>query len=277
MGQSGCLPSGRHPRSPGRQLAAADQGCGRNPGPVSSSHRRRADAVGSRRSSRAHAGRRRRPTAFSGRQHALHLRQCVRSRTSPHAVFRDFGQPLDLPRRLDRGLEEWRPGAPRAAGQFCRLRRALGAVSPRHGLFRAVESRRCPTGKAQEHGGPVHGGGASEPGVPARPEVFRALFRNQSPELQSGPDPLHLLYRADGALRGDGTGHLQSFVHHLSGDRAAGRSGRRRDRFQRRQHRGLFPLHPGRRRAFHLQLSGAGQHGCRCERPIAGRARDHRL
>ena len=116
--QAGRLALGRHAQRHDRPLAERHQGQGRDPHPVPSRHRRRADHPRGGRAAAAAVRQRRAADADRGRQHGLLVRRRRRRRPAHHAVLRDVLQPRHLPRGLDGGDPPQHPmGADGDAGR----------------------------------------------------------------------------------------------------------------------------------------------------------------
>ena len=122
---------------PGRLLAEAHQGRGRDSHPIPSCHRHRADPPRSRRNPAAGGSQRLGPKANRRREHGLHLRQSKSPQPAHRTILRDDGQPRHVPRRLDRRRPQ-RAAALDPHGRSDRFREtAVGALPHRLRLFRS--------------------------------------------------------------------------------------------------------------------------------------------
>ncbi len=158
--QAGGKPLRRHAQRHGPAVAQGHQGQGRDPQPVPSRDRRRADGARSGRHSRAEDGQRRRAASDGRRFDAVHRGRREGGGHAQDPVLRDVRQPRDLPRGLGRGdaaLDSLADGQePPAPG------RRVGALQRRCGLQPGGQPRREEPGKAEGAPGPLHAGGRAE-------------------------------------------------------------------------------------------------------------------
>ena len=101
--QAGRLALGRHAQRDDRALAQGNPGKGRNPHPVPSRDRRRADHPGGGRAARADLRQRSAAAPDRRRQHGVLVQRCQGGRAARDTVLRDVRQPRHLPQGLDRG------------------------------------------------------------------------------------------------------------------------------------------------------------------------------
>ena len=132
MDQAGRVALGRHAQRDDRALAQRHQGQGRDPQPVPSRHRRRADDPRGRRAAASDDRQQRAAGADRRRQHALLVQRRQGGRAARDAVLRDVLQPRHLPQGVDGG-----DAARRSVGwrlQARVRRRRLGALRHQHRL-----------------------------------------------------------------------------------------------------------------------------------------------
>ncbi len=158
--------AGRDAHTAHRALGRARRAAGPGAGTVRARHRPDAHGHGRRRARRARVGGWRAPAGCGRGQPARHARRSASTRAAPHAVLRDDGLALHLPRGMEGDDRSHRHGRPRRGGarrRQPRLRRGpLGAVRPVGGLLRGGGPRRRRARTPGPADRPVDGRGRAE-------------------------------------------------------------------------------------------------------------------
>ena len=241
------------------------QGQGRDPHAVRARHRHGADGARLR-----SASRRRREirgvtqSPIEGVSFAHAFDDAEAPDQAPHAVLRDVRPPLDLSRRLARGVPV--PGhvvhrggrrlrrSSTDRGQAARARRErLGALPRRRGLRRDQQPRRAGTRQADRDDRPLVRRGRQVQRAAARQPRHHALRRRASADRRRRATPTSTIPGTQMVPENVAVKVLNR-PHSITVDAEIADGRRRRACLPRRQRRRLLAVRPGRQAALRLQL-----------------------